>query len=566
MRTYFNADEYWQSLEVAHVAVFGYGHLTWEWDAAVRGFAHPAVFAALYTAARWLHVDTVPFLVWAPRVVQAAFAALADVSITRLARRCNGNRARAWALFCTLACWFNFFCAVRTLSSCIETALSAAAAAMWPSQCIIERGDTNTEVYVATAATHWQRSRTSRKKRVTQNGGANSVAALSLAAAACVIRPTAMTYWLPIFFLEASRVGRSGSVDRTHGIVRLLSLPLPIASCALSFTTVTDRLFYGRWEFTTINFLKFNLLNDGSVHYGVHPWYWYLTQGLPSVATVYLPLAAFALFVQKCESAFPSLLALSCIIVGHSAVKHKEFRFMMPTLPFFLALSGVALASVANGTHATSRFKRRYKGKTCIKKSRCARWFCIACVLITQIPPAIYLSLWHQFGSIAVMPILSNTVSSNLTHSGGILFLTPCHQMPFTTHVHNANVSLRFLECPPKMSRCDNGGSSDGDDASESERFFNDPGAWLITEYGVHEFDHTVCDVVVFKNPAGSLRDDALVPSHVVMFNDTFARLGVKAWLKYWGYRHEFDLFHAHFEVDRDVQSRVWVFTRSKLS
>ena len=231
----------------------------------------------------------------------------------------------------------------------------------------------------------------SRKKRVTQNGGANSVAALSLAAAACVIRPTAMTYWLPIFFLEASRVGRSGSVDRTHGIVRLLSLPLPIASCALSFTTVTDRLFYGRWEFTTINFLKFNLLNDGSVHYGVHPWYWYLTQGLPSVATVYLPLAAFALFVQKCESAFPSLLALSCIIVGHSAVKHKEFRFMMPTLPFFLALSGVALASVANGTHATSRFKRRYKGKTCIKKSRCARWFCIACVLITQIPPAIYL-------------------------------------------------------------------------------------------------------------------------------------------------------------------------------
>ena len=28
VRTYFNADEYWQSLEVAHRMVFGYGHLT----------------------------------------------------------------------------------------------------------------------------------------------------------------------------------------------------------------------------------------------------------------------------------------------------------------------------------------------------------------------------------------------------------------------------------------------------------------------------------------------------------------------------------------------------------
>jgi len=31
VRTAFNPDEYWQSLEVAHNLVFGYGHLTWEW-------------------------------------------------------------------------------------------------------------------------------------------------------------------------------------------------------------------------------------------------------------------------------------------------------------------------------------------------------------------------------------------------------------------------------------------------------------------------------------------------------------------------------------------------------
>ncbi|KUF92681.1 Syntaxin-61 [Phytophthora nicotianae] len=50
VRTSFNPDEYWQSTEVAHRLVFGYGYLTWEWqdDAQLRGFAHPALFAGLY--------------------------------------------------------------------------------------------------------------------------------------------------------------------------------------------------------------------------------------------------------------------------------------------------------------------------------------------------------------------------------------------------------------------------------------------------------------------------------------------------------------------------------------
>ena len=51
--TYFNPDEYWQSLEVAHRSAFGYGELTWEWqdDARIRGYLHPLLFAAFYKIA-----------------------------------------------------------------------------------------------------------------------------------------------------------------------------------------------------------------------------------------------------------------------------------------------------------------------------------------------------------------------------------------------------------------------------------------------------------------------------------------------------------------------------------
>ena len=62
-------------LEVAHRMVFGYGYVTWEWTRGLRGFTHPLIFASVYKAAAMLGLDTVPVLVWSPRVVQALFAA-----------------------------------------------------------------------------------------------------------------------------------------------------------------------------------------------------------------------------------------------------------------------------------------------------------------------------------------------------------------------------------------------------------------------------------------------------------------------------------------------------------
>ena len=34
-------DETWQSVEIAHKLVFGYGHLTWEWVEGIRSYLHP---------------------------------------------------------------------------------------------------------------------------------------------------------------------------------------------------------------------------------------------------------------------------------------------------------------------------------------------------------------------------------------------------------------------------------------------------------------------------------------------------------------------------------------------
>ena len=73
VQTYFNPDEYWQSLEVAHYDVFGYGHKTWEWapEWRVRSYSYPAIISAMYYMFKMLHIDTTFVLINGPKLLHA---------------------------------------------------------------------------------------------------------------------------------------------------------------------------------------------------------------------------------------------------------------------------------------------------------------------------------------------------------------------------------------------------------------------------------------------------------------------------------------------------------------
>jgi phosphatidylinositol glycan class B len=61
--TFFQPDEYYQSLEPAWRAVFGYGELTWEWREGIRGFLYPSIFASLWWILKILGVQNPYILV-----------------------------------------------------------------------------------------------------------------------------------------------------------------------------------------------------------------------------------------------------------------------------------------------------------------------------------------------------------------------------------------------------------------------------------------------------------------------------------------------------------------------
>ncbi|AQK67798.1 Alg9-like mannosyltransferase family [Zea mays] len=430
VRTYFNPDEHWQCLEVAHRVAFGYGHLTWEWKRGLRSYLHPLIFAALYKTLALLHLDTPWVMVMAPRLVQSLFAAFGDLYLYKLSKLIFNGQVAKWTLFSQLVNWFMFFCITRTLSNSLETVLTVAGLYYWFAA--IESSKATSIVSKQHAAC--EQSIPSRK------------VALLIAALSCAIRPTSAVTWLYVSLLDFIQM-------KSKCCFILLDV-IPVGAIVLAVTTLLDWWMYGSWVIVPLNFLKFNLLSSGGDYYGTHVFHWYFTQGFPSMIWTFLPFALCGI-VKSQEWRLSGLIAW--VLGVYSILGHKEFRFVLPVLPLALMFSGYCLASMS-----------RSKGKNQHRKDSLSRMqpFVILLV-ITNVPMALYMSLFHQRGTEDAMYYLSKEAHDGRVRS--VLFLMPCHSTPYYSTLHY-NLPMRFLDCTPSDSK----GTLD-----ESDRFLTSPSEFV---------------------------------------------------------------------------------------
>ncbi|XP_044955801.1 mannosyltransferase APTG1-like [Hordeum vulgare subsp. vulgare] len=488
VRTYFNPDEHWQCLEVAHRIAFGYGHLTWEWKRGLRSYLHPLIFAALYKLLAFLHLDTPWFMAMAPRLLQSVFAAFGDLYLYKLSKLIFNEHVAQWTLFSQLVNWFMFFCITRTLSNSLETVLTLAGLYYW---FIAIESSKGISVISKQQAASYQ-SPHSRK------------VALLIAALACAIRPTSAITWLYVGLLDFIYIKSK---------CRFLFLEvIPIGAIVLAATTFLDWWMYGSRVIVPLNFLKFNLFSSGGDYYGTHVFHWYFTQGFPSMIWTFLPLSVYGVIKSR-EWRISGLVAW--VLGVYSILGHKEFRFVLPVLPLALMFSGYFLAAMS-----------QFKGKNLHGKRDFSRLqLSVIFLIITNVPMALYMSLFHQRGTEDVMFYLSKEA-----HNGrvkGVLFLMPCHSTPYYSTLHS-NLPMRFLDCTPS----DNKGTLD-----ESDRFLMNPLDFVGEVFGnLSSFSH----IVLFESEE----------RHVIqlLLHDSFQEVR--------------RFFHSHFKIDRDLQSSVVVYSR----
>uniref|UniRef100_A0A0E0JKE4 Mannosyltransferase n=1 Tax=Oryza punctata TaxID=4537 RepID=A0A0E0JKE4_ORYPU len=448
VRTYFNPDEHWQCLEVAHRIIFGYGHLTWEWKRGLRSYLHPFIFAALYKILSLLHLDSPWFM---------------------------------------LVNWFMFFCITRTLSNSMETVLTVTGLYYW---------------FVAIESVKGT-SVVSKQRAASKQSPPSRKMALLIAALACAIRPTSAITWLYVGLLDFIQM-KSKS--------RFLFLEVvPLGVFVLAVTTFLDSWMYGSRVIVPLNFLKFNLFSSGGDYYGTHVFHWYFSQGFPSMIWTFLPFSISGILKSR-EWRLAGLIVW--VLVVYSILGHKEFRFVLPVLPFMFMFSGYNLAAMA-----------QLKGKGRNEKGRLSRLqLSVILLILTNVPMALYMSLYHQRGTEDVMLYLSREAHDGRVKS--VLFLMPCHSTPYYSTLHY-NLPMRFLDCTPS----ENKGILD-----ESDRFLMNPADFVGEVFGnLSSFSH----IVLFESEERHVK---------LLLRNSFQEVR--------------RFFHSHFKVDRDLQSSVVVYSQ----
>ncbi|KAH9945859.1 Alg9-like mannosyltransferase family-domain-containing protein [Epithele typhae] len=408
--TFFQPDEFFQSLEVAHHAVFGYGHLTWEWVASrpIRSIVYPALNVAVYRLLSALDLDSTSALVWAPKVLHGLLAAATDISLLSLARRLAGERYVETAFYLSLSSFFHGLSLSRSLSNSAETALTTVALAQFP----------------------WDTARSAWKTDLSWS--------LLFAGVACAVRPTNAIIWTYMFaFLLWGLRTRLGDV--AFVLVRGCFAGAVIAASIF----LLDSWFYGEPTFTPLNFLLTNA-SSVSLFYGSSPWHYYLSQGIPVLCFPIVIWAGDGLSLAARRSS-PTPIKVAAGLVAwtisvYSLAGHKEWRFLHPLLPLVHVLAAKSLVDGTPdaGPHPTAR---RVLG-TPYRAS----------MLAVSVGAVAYVALLHGRAQVEVVRYLRTLPAAD---SASVGFLMPCHSTPWQSHLHRPDLAdggrLWALGCEPPL-------------------------------------------------------------------------------------------------------------------
>ncbi|KDQ60920.1 glycosyltransferase family 22 protein [Jaapia argillacea MUCL 33604] len=490
-RTFFSADAYFQSLEVAHRAVYGFGHLTWEWRTArpIRNILYPALNIPVYWLLKILKLDHTSLLISGPKVLHGILAAGTDIWLPDLTRKVLGERYVQNAVFLSFTSFFHALSLSRSNSNSLETTLTTIALSYYP----------------------WDSAIAGVRK------------CLALAALTCVMRPTNAVLWVYAMGALLWHLRR-----RVRDLLSVIVDAATVGLTTVMLIFLLDSAYYGQPTFTPLNFFLTNL-SSVSLFYGTSPWHYYLSQGFPLLCTTCLPFVLHGAWLVLGPSGTPpSRLMLGLIVwtVGiYSLAGHKEWRFLHPLLPLLHILASKSLTDAfapapSDSTRSPIRLPRirtPYLG-----------------FLLLTVPASIYVAMFHARAPISVMYYLRDIPAIELDTVG---FLMPCHSTPWQAYLHQVELAdngrLWALGCEPPLHK-----QNISEYQSQADIFYNSPVAYLKERFPA-EVDVTFPPSPFPSCVPGEAPDDRWRhewPRYLVMFGALLDEEGVREAIEGKGY------------------------------
>lgn len=313
----FWPDEVYQSLEPAHRLVFGYGYIAWEFIEGARNWALPGLVAAVLKACATVGVDSPQTYLHAVKCVFSLLSVLSALGAWRLARALGGSELAGIvaALAFSLMGPAIYF-APRAMS---ENA--SAATAVWGMALLLDPRAT---------------------RRVLAIGA-------SLLGLAVMFRLQAGIF--PAMVLLTFALRRQWGHLRDASVVLAL---WAVAFGALDAATWHDApgAKWGGWFHSAVVYVRTNLLEGKASSFGVSPPWFYLKHLWRSMPLLSLSLLVglVAATVMGVISKSPRVLAAVAtalaFLVLHSAIPHKEYRFILPMLPVACGVAAMGLGAL----------------------------------------------------------------------------------------------------------------------------------------------------------------------------------------------------------------------------
>lgn len=249
--------------------------------------------------------------------------------------------------------------------------------------------------------------------------------ALLLVGFACLIRITALQFWLfPLVTL----------LPRLSWPDRLLRLPATVFA-VISLGGAVDSFFYGCFTVSWWNFLQWNIVNGVSSHYGRESPLYHLSRSLPLMLNTNVFYWLIGILSGKRNF---WLLSTGAIYVLLSSLQgHKETRFLAPLMPLLVAFTARGAQQLDVLTLKSSRLIRSLVR------------LALFAVIASQLPIAWFYARVHFAGAYQIVDKLRTRIDSSGARSA--FFLTPCHVTPYMGYLNRPQVHLDFVKCHPRQ-------------------------------------------------------------------------------------------------------------------
>jgi phosphatidylinositol glycan class B len=297
--SFHHPDENFQFLEQAHRLAFGYGITPWEIREGLRSMLAPAIFAKLFQLVASLGGGARVYI-----FVTRAMLALVSLAAVAAVYRAGLRESRVHAV------------------------LAGTVAATW-FEVVYFSGRPLTEAMAATFLIVALAIGTGRREQL----NTRHLIAIGFCIGTCLMLRLQLAVGLMVL---ACSIGRFNF--RTYWVPMGVGLLVPVCLFGGS-----DWLVWGSPFHSQLAAYRVNVTDDKASIYGVKPAYWF-AQTLFDVWSGALPflLLLAALRIRKSAT---WLLVIAAIILSHSAIPHKEYRFVYPA---FACLAIVAAMGSAD--------------------------------------------------------------------------------------------------------------------------------------------------------------------------------------------------------------------------